>query len=159
MAEVSKADFYIVGDGDKCKGCGCCEMICSLFHEGKCSPSLSRITPVTDQIKLEFSDPVVCEQCDFPACYYACPEDAIYIDEKTGSRNIDQEKCTGCEKCMEACPYDPPRIKYDPDRNVCIKCDLCGGDPQCVKYCPDGALKIVSTEDRPNYPKTEAQNE
>ena len=159
MAEVEESKYVIVGDGDRCKGCGNCEMICSLYHEGECSPALSRIKPVTDQIKLEFSDPEVCEQCDFPACYYACPVDAIYIDDETGSRNIDQEKCIGCKMCMEACYFDPPRISYDSERGVCIKCDLCGGEPQCVEYCPDDALKMVSTEDRPNYPNMGAQND
>ena len=159
MKEVSESTVFIKGDGDKCKGCGTCEMICSLFHEGECSPSLSRISPVTDQIKLEFSDPIVCEQCDFPACYYACPVDAIHIDEDTGARKINQDECIGCKACMEACYYDPPRIKYDPERDVCIKCDLCGGDPQCVEYCPDNALEAVSTENRPNYPKMEGKNE
>lgn len=147
----AQAKYVVVGDPEKCRGCGCCEMICSLVHEGKCSRTLSRIHPVIDQMKLKFSAPVVCKQCDFPACYYACPVNALYIDEKTGARCIDPEKCIGCKKCMQACPFDIPRISYDPERKICIKCDLCGGDPQCVEYCPSNALTLVSTEGRPEY--------
>ncbi len=32
----------------------------------------------------------------------------------------------------------------DPDKNIAVKCDLCGGDPQCVKACRlPQALKYV----------------
>ena len=28
-----------------------------------------------------------------------------------------------------------------------MKCDLCGGDPQCVKYCEFGALEFVDADE------------
>jgi Fe-S-cluster-containing dehydrogenase component len=31
----------------------------------------------------------------------------------------------------------------DPEEKKSKKCVLCGGDPQCVKYCPNGALTFV----------------
>ena len=77
----------------------------------------------------------------------ACPvEGAMYIDEQTGARCINQEMCIGCKLCIEACGsyYDPPRIAFDPERGKAIKCDLCGGDPQCVKWCSNGALKYIT---------------
>jgi Fe-S-cluster-containing hydrogenase component 2 len=30
---------------------------------------------------------------------------------------------------------------------VARKCDLCGGDPQCVKFCISGALQFVEAEE------------
>ncbi len=33
----------------------------------------------------------------------------------------------------EACPFGA--ITLHPERNVAIKCDLCGGNPQCVSFC------------------------
>ena len=30
---------------------------------------------------------------------------------------------------------------------VACKCDLCGGDPQCVKFCISGALQYVEAEE------------
>jgi Fe-S-cluster-containing hydrogenase component 2 len=31
-------------------------------------------------------------------------------------------------------------IRLDEDTQFPLKCDLCGGDPQCVKFCPTEAL-------------------
>jgi Fe-S-cluster-containing hydrogenase component 2 len=42
------------------------------------------------------------------------------------------------------CPFSGLRVLSD--RKV-VKCDLCGGDPYCVKYCETGALKYVKVED------------
>jgi Fe-S-cluster-containing hydrogenase component 2 len=42
--------------------------------------------------------------------------------------------------CQYACPFDA--IRMHPSRHVAMICDLCGGDPQCVKYCVLGALKV-----------------
>jgi Flp pilus assembly CpaF family ATPase len=47
---------------------------------------------------------------------------------------VDPEKCDGCGECF--CPYGALEIK-----GYARKCDLCGGDPQCVKVCVKG-LKL-----------------
>ena len=31
-------------------------------------------------------------------------------------------------------------------RDTAIKCDLCGGDPKCVKACAPNALKLMISE-------------
>jgi len=69
---------------------------------------------------------------------------AIYIDPETKARVIDEEICTGCRLCQEACPYD--MIIYDAEKGVSMKCDLCSGAPECVSQCPasgNGALQYV----------------
>jgi Fe-S-cluster-containing hydrogenase component 2 len=43
--------------------------------------------------------------------------------------------------CITACPFGV--ISLHPEKHVAIKCDLCGGDPECVKHCPTGALKYL----------------
>jgi ferredoxin len=30
----------------------------------------------------------------------------------------------------------------DPVRGLALICDLCGGDPQCVKVCAHGAIEL-----------------
>jgi anaerobic carbon-monoxide dehydrogenase iron sulfur subunit len=76
----------------------------------------------------------------------ACPPGALTEDLATGLVNLNDELCNGCGECVTACPFDA--IWMDEHRGVAIKCDLCGGEPVCVRYCAPGALmfKGVKTE-------------
>jgi Fe-S-cluster-containing hydrogenase component 2 len=72
---------------------------------------------------------------------------ALCIDQTTGAVYVDENRCTGCGLCVDACPFDPPRIKINAQKNVAFKCDLCRerkGGPICVEYCPFEALKVAS---------------
>jgi len=51
----------------------------------------------------------------------------------TGAISINDEKCSGCLDCVDACRFDA--IHLGPN-NELLTCDLCGGEPTCVKYCP-----------------------
>jgi len=42
---------------------------------------------------------------------------------------------------VKACPWN--MIVYNEEADTYSKCDLCGGDPQCVKYCPADAIKFI----------------
>jgi Fe-S-cluster-containing dehydrogenase component len=57
---------------------------------------------------------------------------------------IDKDKCLGCKMCIIACPFGAP--SFDPVDRVTIKCDLCEGDPECVKLCPSETLKFVRAD-------------
>lgn len=143
---------YLVYDPELCTGCQTCELACSAFKNGgKAQPSLSRIQvpryPFSDTV-YNF-EPKVCFQCQDPKCMAACVEGAMYVDEKTGARCIDESKCMGCKLCIDACAeyYGLARIVFDPVKKKAFKCDLCGGDPQCVKWCSNGALKYGSLDE------------
>ena len=43
--------------------------------------------------------------------------------------------------CVVACPFG--NIYFDSVSTYPVKCDLCGGDPRCVKFCPSGAISWV----------------
>ena len=127
-----------VTDKDACTGCRNCELVCSLSHEGVCGSSLARAYVEKDLFTGDY-EPLMCAQCKKPKCLPACPvEGALTVDPRTGAKVIDPKVCTGCRECEKACVFAAKRsrIKYDPARNICIKCDLCGGDPECVKVCP-----------------------
>ena len=132
-----------------CISCGICEMVCGEVHEGDAGPSLRRIFLDRDQIKQD-TKVLTCLQCDYPACYYACPykDEALCIDKETGIRYINSDKCpSGCKICVEACAatFGSSRINFDPDRNNAIMCDLCKdreGGPACIEFCPTMCLVL-----------------
>ncbi|MEM2825531.1 MAG: 4Fe-4S dicluster domain-containing protein [Candidatus Bathyarchaeia archaeon] len=131
-------------NGDKCVWCRSCELICSLYHEGGCSPELSRIKISLKIFEAE-AEAYVCRQCADPECAKACPTGAIKFDEKSSVYFIDESECKGCGLCAEACPYNAKKniVVFNPIRKVYVKCDLCFGSPQCVQICPSQALKVV----------------
>jgi carbon-monoxide dehydrogenase iron sulfur subunit len=42
---------------------------------------------------------------------------------------------------FENVPYGAPSMH--PEEKLVIICDLCDGDPQCVKHCPEKAIQYV----------------
>ena len=47
--------------------------------------------------------------------------------------------------CMLACPFG--NIHFDSTKLIIQKCDLCGGNPECVKVCIAGALQYEESEE------------
>jgi len=149
---MPKAMKFLVFDPALCTGCGTCQMACStLWNNGKASPALSRITVSRDPFGTSDNNysPNPCLQCVDAPCLKACPLGAIKVEKKSGTnaRVIDEKLCKGARKCIEACPYEEKRITFDAERNKAMKCHLCNGDPQCVKWCPNGALKFSGPPD------------
>jgi Fe-S-cluster-containing hydrogenase component 2 len=66
---------------------------------------------------------------------------AINRNTKTGAWEIDYSKCIGCKLCVNACPFG--QIFFDEEMKIPVKCNLCGGDPECIKVCPAEALVFV----------------
>ena len=135
----------IIWDKNRCTGCEICEMMCAIYHDGVTGQAFSRLKVVEYHFAEHFEFNV-CRQCLYPGCYYACPrmDKALCIDVKTGARYIDSEECIGCRSCLKACPFDPSRIKYNTEKKVSFKCDLCrqrDRGPICVEYCLHDALK------------------
>jgi carbon-monoxide dehydrogenase iron sulfur subunit len=128
----------LVADYEKCTGCRNCEMACSVFHMGACNPTKSAVRIVKwEREGLEV--PIVCQQCEDPACADICPVQAISRDADTSAMVVDDDLCVGCQMCIIACPFGA--ITLDKDRRQAIKCDLCGGvEPWCVRFCEPGAL-------------------
>jgi Fe-S-cluster-containing hydrogenase component 2 len=139
IEEVEQMSKGLKVEKEKCIGCQQCMLICSATHVGKFSPSESRFNvedkfPEPAEFKLNY-----CIQCDEHPCVEACPAEAIVLDVGQGIYLVDKEKCTACGACVEACPYEGCWL--DPSGSYSIKCDLCGGKPQCVEICPRGVIK------------------
>ena len=128
----------LIVDHAKCTGCRSCEMACSVAHGGAVNPHKSAVRVVKWEGE-GLSVPVVCLQCDEPACAAICPVQAIAPDPATGALIVDTDLCVGCRMCVVACPFGA--IALDGDRRRAVKCDLCGGaEPWCVRFCEPGAL-------------------
>ncbi len=74
----------------------------------------------------------ICNHCTYPACLAACPRNAIYKRPEDGIVLVDQERCRGYRKCVEACPYK--KTMYRPTTKTTEKCIGCyprieGKDP------------------------------
>jgi carbon-monoxide dehydrogenase iron sulfur subunit len=113
-------------------------MACSVAHGGAVNPSKSAVRVVKCEGEGR-SVPVVCQQCEEPACAAICPVQAISRDPDRGALIVDGDLCVGCRMCVVACPFGA--IALDGDRRRAIKCDLCGdAEPWCVRFCEPGAL-------------------
>jgi Fe-S-cluster-containing hydrogenase component 2 len=115
-------------------------MACSLDNENVFNTAKSRIKVFTFHEEGRFV-PYTCTQCDEAWCLHACPVDAIKLNSVTGAKEVDEGLCVGCKVCTIACPFGT--INYNTDSGKVIKCDLCGGDPECAKACPTEAITYV----------------
>ena len=139
----------LVVDPDKCTTCRLCELVCSERHTGAYRPSWSHIR-VAVNVEDALYYPRVCIQCDEAPCIDKCPTDALVRDPQTNAVVVIAEKCNACGECETACPYGAIYL-WD---SMAHKCDLCGGDPECVRFCAPGALCYEPQE---SWPESERQ--
>ena len=122
---------------EKCLDCRNCELACSFSKTGEFNPRESAVNVLFYE-ETAVSVPVMCMQCEDPACMKVCPVGAISRD-KSGAVVPDPKKCIVCKMCISACPLG--NISYSFTAKKIVKCDLCGGDPCCAKICPQGAIR------------------
>ena len=148
----------IVTDRARCSGCQRCEMMCTLKNDGYVDQSIARVR-VWDNYYwgqgVDTGDGALgdgtgaceftvehCKQCEDAACMNNCPVHAIYCDENTGARVVNEEVCIGCGLCAQACPWNMPRINSQTGTST--KCVACG---RCAVQCPNGAIQFVDWQD------------
>ena len=134
---------YIEVDFEKCTACRICELACSFHHHGEINPSRSRIK-VNIFHEEFFFYPGVCSQCEDAWCVNICPNLALVKDRAKGVVSVDETRCVGCRMCIQACPFGA--MGFDSEKGISEQCDLCGGDPECVKTCFYGALTFKRLE-------------
>jgi anaerobic carbon-monoxide dehydrogenase iron sulfur subunit len=150
MSGTDDAHVWILKTPERCSGCRLCEVVCTLSHEGTIWPEAARIR-VFERFPGACT-PITCVQCDTYPCVAACPVSALSVNEDTGAVMVDDEACIRCGKCVSACPGTVPRLPEG--RESVLICDLCGGDPACVKICQQaghGALESRTGRYRPVY--------
>lgn len=113
------------------------QVIDSVFPAPYPKPSLSARDACFDKFG-KFLVAVSCRSCDAP-CIRVCPHPLAIHRGKHDEIVIENDICTGCKKCLEACPFDA--LVLDKKTEKPTTCDLCGGDPECVRECPHDALE------------------
>jgi carbon-monoxide dehydrogenase iron sulfur subunit len=141
----------IVADPGRCLACRACELACAMAH-AQSDDLVQAIFAegAKPRIYIEsaagLTVPLQCRHCEDAPCVRVCPTGALSRPGETGPVLAHQEKCIGCEFCVQACPFGV--IRLTPGGSVVIKCDLCirrqaeGLQPACVAACPVGALAL-----------------
>ncbi|MDM8525878.1 4Fe-4S dicluster domain-containing protein [Desulfococcaceae bacterium HSG8] len=129
---------YLIGHFDKCTGCSICQLACSERTHGGFNPRFGNLDiRMSDDALVHH--PFVCHQCENAFCEKVCPASAISRDGESGALVVDREVCVGCGTCADACPINMIRVVG----KKAYKCDLCGGEPECVAVCPAGAIELI----------------
>jgi Fe-S-cluster-containing dehydrogenase component len=88
-----------------------------------------------------------CRHCDDPACMAICPEEA-FCKRVDGIVVLDSTRCSGCQACVDACPYDA--VAFDAGEALAQKCNLChnrldrGLLPACAdNICPAHCIILM----------------
>ena len=139
---------------ENCIQCHGCEVACKSWRNVELGVRWRRVYNIWQgnypEVK-NISASVACMHCVEPVCVQACPEGAISKRAEDGIVLVDREKCTGCQTCLDACPFGSPDFGADGKMQ---KCDLCINEidyktknPPCVDTCPTNALVFgVMTE-------------
>ncbi|MCG8068502.1 MAG: 4Fe-4S dicluster domain-containing protein [Candidatus Thiodiazotropha taylori] len=189
-AEGKKAPRWgMVMDLRRCIGCRACTVACKSENRvslGRFRAVIQEKTTGTFPNTKKAFLPLMCNHCEgnkkdgVPPCVKACPEypgerakfktaDGKTIRYRSGATYkrpdglilIDKEKCIGCGKCIDACPYGvrsfDPFVKAggDPTKQAADKCDMCahrvdnGVEPSCVNTC-QGRARIFGDLNDPD---------
>ena len=139
---MEKVTRRVVLNLDRCVECKSCSAACFYGHIFYPGVEYGQAPAATI--------PIICKQCDEPACVEACSNEAMKRDEN-GVVWRSLMLCTGCKSCINACPFGV--LGSDLNVGQVGKCDFCkdklavGLEPRCVSTCPSGALKFAEEEE------------
>jgi carbon-monoxide dehydrogenase iron sulfur subunit len=123
---------------NNCTGCRTCEVACAAIKGTNGVLGRSRIQ-ILETGKDKFVQ-LNCLQCVNAACQTVCPTGALRRNEETRAVEHVEALCIRCGLCESACPFG--HIYFDTEVGIPLKCDLCNGDPACVRFCPHQALQL-----------------
>ena len=146
--------FYF--DQSRCIGCYACVAACRSWNQ--LDQEMPDLIQIVSQERGKFPNLslshlfLTCFHCAEPSCIPACPDRLLVKRAEDGIVVItDPEQCTGCQLCVEACPYGALEVVSEGKVNI-VKGNLCidrigeGKAPACVATCPTEALDVGPME-------------
>ena len=146
--------FYF--DQSRCTGCYTCMAACRSWNQ--LDQDMPDLIQIVSREAGEFPNVslshlfLTCFHCAEPSCIPACPEGILVKRAEDGIVVINNhEQCTNCQFCVEACPYDAPKMVIGGKVNI-VQCNLCldriteDRAPACVAACPTEALDVGPME-------------
>ena len=143
------ANYAFLLDLARCVTCQACVAACKTGNELPFGTQYIKIRSETQGTFPNLQTNILhkrCFHCSDAACVNVCPTGALFKED--GMTRLDRSACSGCNYCVEACPYDIPEMVD----GLSAKCDGCaaavkaGGQPWCVKTCPSDALRYDERE-------------
>jgi anaerobic dimethyl sulfoxide reductase subunit B (iron-sulfur subunit) len=148
---MTQYGFFV--DLSRCIGCNGCVIACKQWHDIPPGPvKWMRVyqweTGSFPHTRIHLL-PIMCYHCENPICAKACPNGALFKEEKFGAVLINANHCRGTRKCWLACPYGTPQFETDAVPGAKMsKCNMCidrlenGLKPICVLSCSMRALEF-----------------
>lgn len=156
------ARYGFVIDLRRCIGCDTCVVGCKMengvplgqfrlkVYDSHRDPVFERPSGVYPDLEQHWL-PSMCQHCAAAPCITACPTRALWRREADGVVMLDKDRCIGCQRCGEECPYDA--LAFDAELGTADKCSMCehriGEDlqPMCALVCPTRAIHFGDLAD------------
>ncbi len=144
LMSSAKKKFGLVFQPDKCNGCLECEKACIKAHPSSVAAGRPRIKVTKDGGKHKAIMCVHCEACE-PS--ELCPSALLEFHNEGKYWTLDEHRCFACMSCIPRCPYEGVFFEGAFGVETAYTCDLCAGDPACMKVCKPGALTLDTSRE------------
>tara|TARA_R110002110_G_scaffold205066_1_gene416750 strand:- start:150678 stop:151265 length:588 start_codon:yes stop_codon:yes gene_type:complete len=157
-----RKQLTFVIDLKRCIGCDTCVVGCKMEHATPAGEFRLKVFDSHGNFHVEKPEgqypnlgmywiPTMCHHCSDAPCVTACPTQALWNRDADGMVVLDTDKCVGCQRCGEECPYDA--LWFDPQTGKADKCNMCehrleeNKGPMCELVCPTRAIHFGDAND------------